>query len=46
MFLSTIWDVHGSIVNVTINLNLVQNVLPQMPYDDSSILFFLKKNRI
>jgi len=39
----TIWDVHNSIVNVATNLNLVQNVLPQMPYDDSSIFSFLKK---
>jgi hypothetical protein len=31
---------HGSIVNVSTNLNLIQNVLPQMPNDDSFILFY------
>ncbi len=34
---------HGSIINVPTNLILLQNVLPQVPYDDSSILV-LKKN--
>jgi hypothetical protein len=35
---------HGNIVNVPINLNLVQIVLLQLAYDDSSIIVFLKKN--
>jgi hypothetical protein len=39
------YGVHGNIVNVPINLNLAQNVLPQMPYEDSSISMF-KKCRI
>jgi len=34
---------HGNIVNVPTNLNLIQNVLPWMPYDDSSIFFNKKK---
>jgi hypothetical protein len=33
---------HGSIVNVPTNLNLVQNLLLQLPYDDSLIIVFLK----
>ncbi len=39
------YGMHGSIVNVPTNLNLIQNILPWMPYDDSSI-FDLKKKRI
>ncbi len=34
---------HGSIVNVPTNLNLVQTVLPWLPYDDGSIVIFLKR---
>jgi hypothetical protein len=34
---------HGSIVNVPANLNLMQNILPRMPYDDSSIAGFFKR---
>jgi hypothetical protein len=34
------YGMHGSIVNVSTNLNLIQNVLPQMPNDDSFILFY------
>jgi hypothetical protein len=34
---------HGNIIDVPKNLILVQNVLRQMPYDDSSILV-LKEN--
>jgi hypothetical protein len=30
-------------VNVATNLNLLQNVLPHMPYDDLSIVMLLKK---
>jgi hypothetical protein len=33
----------GNIVNVPTNLNLMQNILPKMPYDDSSIAIFLKR---
>jgi hypothetical protein len=33
---------NGSIVIVPTNLNLIQNVLPRMSYDDSSIYFFKK----
>jgi hypothetical protein len=32
------YGMHGSIINVPTNLILLQNVLPQMPYDDYSIL--------
>jgi hypothetical protein len=34
---------HGNIVNVPTNLNIIQFVLPRMPYDDSSIFVFLKR---
>jgi len=34
---------HESIVNVPTNLNLVQTILPQMLYDDSSIAMLLKR---
>jgi hypothetical protein len=34
---------HGNIINVSTNFNLIQNVLPWMPYDDFSISIFLKK---
>jgi hypothetical protein len=40
------YGIHGSIVNVPTNLNLIQNVLPQMPYDDSSKKEIQKKVRI
>jgi hypothetical protein len=30
------YGIHGSIVNVPKNLNLIQNILSQMSYDDSS----------
>lgn len=33
---------HGNIANVPINLDLVQNVLTQMSYEDSSISMFKK----
>jgi hypothetical protein len=33
---------HGIIVNVPTNLKLVQNVLPQVPYENSSIFDFQK----
>jgi hypothetical protein len=36
------YGMHGSIVNVPTNLNLIQNILPRLPYDDSSILFYFK----
>jgi hypothetical protein len=31
------YGMNGNIVNVPTNLNLIQNVLPRMSYDDSSI---------
>jgi hypothetical protein len=34
---------HGNIVNVPTNFNLMQKILPRMPYDDSSIAEFLKR---
>jgi hypothetical protein len=37
------YEMHGSIVNVPKNLDLVQIILPRLPYDDSSILVFLKR---
>jgi hypothetical protein len=33
----------GNIVNVPTNFNLLQNILPRMPYDDSSIAIFFKR---
>ncbi len=36
------YGMHGSIVNVPTNLDLVQIILPRSPYDDGSILVFLK----
>ncbi len=33
----------GNIVNVPTNLNLMQNILPRMPYDDSSIAIFFNR---
>jgi ArsR family metal-binding transcriptional regulator len=39
------YGMHGSIVNVSTKLNLVQIVLPQLPYDDSSIIVSLKKRK-
>ncbi len=37
------YRIHESVVNVPTNLNLVQNVLPHMPYDDLSIIMLLKR---
>jgi hypothetical protein len=37
------YGMHGSIVNVPRNFNLMQNILSRMPYDDFSIVVFLKK---
>jgi hypothetical protein len=34
---------HGNIVNVPTNFNLMQNILSRMPYDDSSIVVFKKR---
>ncbi len=34
---------HGNIVNVLTNLNLVQTILLQLSYDDSSIVVVLKR---
>ncbi len=34
---------HGSIVNVPKKLDLVQIILPQLSYDDSTIAIFLKR---
>jgi hypothetical protein len=39
------YGMHGNIVNVPINLDLLQNVLPWMSYEDFSISMF-KKCRI
>jgi len=36
------YGMHGSIIDVPTNLRLIQNVMPQMPYDDSSISIFSK----
>ncbi len=35
---------HGSIVNESKNKNLIQNVLPQMPYMMIIPIFFFKEN--
>jgi hypothetical protein len=37
------YGMHGNIDNVPTNLDLVLTILPQLPYDDSSIAIFLKK---
>jgi hypothetical protein len=37
------YRIHGSVVNVLANLNLVQNVLLCMAYDDLSIVMLIKK---
>ncbi len=37
------YDIHESVVNVPTNLNLVQNVLSHMPYDDLSIIKILRR---
>ncbi len=37
------YRIRESVVNVPTNLNLVQNVLPHMPYDDLSIIMLLKR---
>jgi len=34
------YGMHGNIVNVPKNLNLIQNILPWMTYDDSSIFVY------
>jgi hypothetical protein len=36
------YGMHENIVNVLTNLDLVQSILPQLLYDDSSIAVFLK----
>jgi len=36
------YKMHSSIVNVPTNLNLVQTVLPWLPYDDGLVIIFLK----
>jgi hypothetical protein len=38
------YGMHGNIVNVPRNFNLMQNILSRMPYDDSSIVVFFNKN--
>jgi hypothetical protein len=40
------YGMHGNIVNVPKKLDLVQTILLQLSYDDSSIAVFLKKIRI
>lgn len=37
------FGMHGNIVNFSTNLDLVQNVLSWMPYDDSSLVVYLKR---
>lgn len=37
------YGMHGSIVNVPTNFNLIQNILPWMSYDDFSIFDFKKR---
>jgi hypothetical protein len=38
------YGMHGSIVNISTNLDLVQTILLRLSYKDSSIAVFLKKN--
>jgi hypothetical protein len=38
------YKIHGNVVNVPTNLNLIQNVLLHMPHDDLSIVILLKRN--
>jgi hypothetical protein len=37
------YGMRGNIVNVPTNLNLMENILPRMPYNDFSIAMFLKR---
>jgi hypothetical protein len=37
------YGLHGSIVNVLTNLNIIQTILPCMPYEDHIIFVFFKK---
>jgi hypothetical protein len=37
------YEMHGNIVNILKKLDLVQIILPRLPYDDSSILVFFEK---
>jgi hypothetical protein len=37
------YGMHGSIVNVLTNLDLVQTIFPRLPYDDNSIVIFFKR---
>jgi hypothetical protein len=39
------YGIHGNIVNVPTNLDLVQTILPWLLYDDNSIVVFLKKKK-
>jgi len=34
---------HGSIVNVPTNSNIMKNILPRMPYDDILIVIYFKR---
>ncbi len=38
------YGMHGNIVIVSTNLDLVQTILLRLLYDDRSIVIFLKKN--
>jgi len=38
------YGMHGSVVNISTNLDLVQTILLRLSYDDSSIAIFLKKH--
>jgi hypothetical protein len=37
------YGMRGSIVNVPTNLDLVQNILPRLPHDSSTIIVYLKR---
>jgi hypothetical protein len=37
------YGIRGSIVNVPTNLDLIQNLLPQLPHDSSIIVVYLKR---
>jgi hypothetical protein len=36
------YGLHGSILNVLTNLNIIRTILPYMPFEDHSIFVLLK----
>jgi hypothetical protein len=40
------YGLHGNIVNVPTNLDLVESILPRMPHNDFTTVYFKTKNKI